>query len=109
MQDRHILCNLLAPLANFAFPFPNLFKDRGVLQSLGSMNCKWAKIVTKHWVPRLLSGGTAAADQISILSRARGLVIGGSHWRFCSRIEAYLLSIKNCQSSVGHVAGQWQL
>ena len=32
-----------------------------------------------------------------------------SHLRFCSRIEAYLLSIKNCQSSVGHVAGQWQL
>ena len=78
MQDRHILCNLLAPLANFASSFPNLFKDRGLLQSLGSINCKCAKIVTKHWVPRLLSGGTVAADNISILSRARVLAIGGT-------------------------------
>ena len=56
--ERPILCNLLANLANFALPFPNIFKDRSIVQTLGPINTKWAKIVTRN----LTQSGTSAVQ-----------------------------------------------
>ena len=81
-DDRHerlILCNLLANLANFALPFPSIFEDRGILQSLGSINCQWAKLVTRN----LLKQSGTSAVQICVSA----VVSSGSPTRSGSGIE----------------------